>query len=395
MIEKKILRSVLAKLVSGGVRITYWDGTTETYGPDKPYLHITIKSRKVVRDVLARNSVGFGEAYMDGNLLIDGSIDQMIRLTAENKKIFRRLVRIAHTTALKKGYQRNKRSGQKRQIAHHYDIGNDFYKLWLDSSMTYSCAYFKKLTDTLEQAQQQKVGHILKKLQLKKGQTLLDIGSGWGTLAITAARQYGVKVTGISLSEEQVKHSKAAAKAAGVDKLVSFSVMNYQDLAESGKQFDRVVSVGMFEHVGRGNQDEYFTAISTLLKDKGLSVLHTISKDTEMRSDSWINKYIFPGGYIPSVRQVVGALPDYDFHLVDYENLRIHYAMTLDEWLRRFEKNSDKVAKMFDERFVRMWRFYLAASSGSFRYGQIGLSQFVFTKGNVNDLPLTREFLYK
>ena len=171
--------------------------------------------------------------------------------------------------------------------------------------------------------------------------------------------------------------------------------MNYQDLAESGKQFDRVVSVGMFEHVGRGNQDEYFTAISTLLKDKGLSVLHTISKDTEMRSDSWINKYIFPGGYIPSVRQVVGALPDYDFHLVDYENLRIHYAMTLDEWLRRFEKNSDKVAKMFDERFVRMWRFYLAASSGSFRYGQIGLSQFVFTKGNVNDLPLTREFLYK
>jgi cyclopropane-fatty-acyl-phospholipid synthase len=393
--EKRIAHQLLSKLTAGGVRITYWDGTSTVYGSDEPYLHITIKSPKVLRAIARQASVGVGEAYMRGDLEIDGPLDQLIRLTMANKHAFGRLSNFKGVKALQ-SYSRNKRSGQQRQIAHHYDIGNDFYKLWLDKSMTYSCAYFEKPTDTLEKAQEQKVDHLLRKLQLKKGQTMLDIGSGWGTLAIQAAKRYGVTVTGISLSEEQVKFSRAAAKKAGVGKQVTFKLMNYQDLAETGKTFDRIISVGMFEHVGERNQQKYFEAVDTMLVDGGVSVLHTISRDlVEARADPWIQKYIFPGGYLPSIRQVVSELPEHNFRLIDYENLRIHYAMTLDEWRRRFDAKRPVIAEMFDEEFCRMWEFYLATSSGSFRYGGISLSQFVFTKGLNNSLPLTREFLYK
>jgi cyclopropane-fatty-acyl-phospholipid synthase len=331
---------------------------------------------------------------MRGDLEVEEPIDQLIRFSSENKAAYGSLGNFKGVRALR-SYTRNHRSHQKQQIAHHYDIGNDFYKLWLDESMTYSCAYFKKASDSLELAQKQKVDHLLQKLQLEKGQTMLDIGSGWGTLAIQAAVQYGVRVTGISLSEEQVKYSKEAAKKAGVSKQVSFKLMNYQDLAETGKVFDRIISVGMFEHVGRRNQNEYFKAVNKMLVNGGVSVLHTISHEFEEPADPWIQKYIFPGGYIPSIRQVVGALPDHDFHIVDFENLRMHYAMTLDIWRKRFAKNRPAVAKMFDEQFCRMWEFYLGTSSGSFRYGELSLSQIVFTKGLNNELPLTRKFLYK
>jgi cyclopropane-fatty-acyl-phospholipid synthase len=391
--EKQIARKLFSKISAGGVQVRYWDGSVENYGPEKPYLHLTIKTPKVLREIAAKASVGIGEAYMRGDLEVEEPLDQLIRFSSENKEAYGKLGNFKGLRAFK-SYTRNHRSRQKRQIAHHYDIGNDFYKLWLDESMTYSCAYFKKASDSLEQAQKQKVDHLLRKLQLKKGQTMLDIGSGWGTLAIQAARKYGVKVIGISLSEEQVKYSKEAAKKAGVSKLVSFKLMNYQDMAETGKVFDRVISVGMFEHVGRRNQKEYFKAVNKLLAEDGLSVLHTISCEFEHPSDPWIQKYIFPGGYIPSTRQVIHELPDHDLHLVDYENLRIHYAMTLDEWRKRFQKNRKVVEKMFDEQFCRMWEFYLGVSSGSFRYGELDLSQIVFTKGLNNELPLTRDFLY-
>jgi cyclopropane-fatty-acyl-phospholipid synthase len=171
--------------------------------------------------------------------------------------------------------------------------------------------------------------------------------------------------------------------------------MNYQDLAETDSQFDRIISVGMFEHVGKGNHASYFAAVDKMLKPKGLSVLHSITHAREIPADPWTDKYIFPGGYIPSVRETVAHLPRHEFQLIDYENLRIHYAMTLDEWWRRFESHKDKVLKMFDERFYRMWRLWLSGSSAAFRYGDLSLSQFVFTKGLNNELPLTREFLYK
>lgn len=391
MIEKQLLNGILSHISSGGVRVDYWDGTSVTYGPGKPLTAITIKHPKAVRAMIKNLSLGFGESYMNGLIDIEGPLDEINRLAVENAPKFKALRKLRWARA----HNRNVRGQQQRQIAHHYDIGNDFYRLWLDKSLTYSCAYFASPKDSLETAQLGKVDHILRKLQLTKDTSLLDIGSGWGTLLIRAAKEYGISGLGITLSREQLKHATDAAQAVGVGDRIRFELLNYQDLAESSERFDRIVSVGMFEHVGRGNHGTYFSAVQKLLKPQGISVLHSITHEHVTLPDPWIDKYIFPGGYIPAISQVVSAFPKYDFHLYDYENLRIHYAMTLDEWLRRFEKRKAAILKMYDERFYRMWRLYLASASAAFRYGDIGLSQFVFSKGLNNSLPLTREFLYQ
>jgi len=368
----------------------YWDGETRQYGSGKPYFTMHIKAPAAVRAILRNMTLGFGESYMDGLIEIDGPLSNIGRIVSENQTAFTKL-RFDNLTHLT---HRNVKRNQKRFIQHHYDLGNDFYKLWLDQSLSYSCAYFRQPSDTLEQAQTQKIRYLLAKLQLQKGQRLLDIGSGWGRLLITAAKEYGVTGLGVTLSEQQLKGSRQAAKAAGVAKQVTFELCNYQDLADRGEIFDRIISVGMFEHVGRGNHKYYYQAVKDMLAPNGLSVLHTITHETEKAIDTWTDRYIFPGGYIPSTREVVAALPKYDFRLLDYENLRLHYAMTLEEWQRRFEKNRATVLKMYDERFYRMWDLWLASSAAGFRYGELNLSQFVLSKGINNDLPLTREFLY-
>jgi cyclopropane-fatty-acyl-phospholipid synthase len=391
MIEKGLLHQVLSRIKHGAVKVNYWDGTSVTYGNGKPYFTMTLKNAAVVRAILRNLTLGFGEGYMSGDIDIDGPVDNIMRLAGQNTPAFARM----SSWRWIKAQNVNIRPNQRQQIAHHYDLGNDFYKLWLDKSMAYSCAYYKKADDTLEQAQSQKIDHLLRKLQLQKGQTLLDIGSGWGALLIRAAKDYGITGHGVTLSSEQWQHSQQAAKAAGVEKQVTFELLGYQDLADRGETYDRIISVGMFEHVGQKNQADYFKAVNTMLKPGAISVLHTITHEHETATEPWIDKYIFPGGYIPSIREVVSELPNHDFHLFDYENLRMHYAKTLDEWLRRYEAHKDKVLKMYDESFYRMWRLYLGSSSAAFRYGDLGLSQFVFTKGLNNDLPLTREFLYK
>ncbi|MDB5178175.1 MAG: cfa [Patescibacteria group bacterium] len=391
MIEKRIIHQIFRQIHHGAMTVSYWDGTSVAYGRGEPYFQMAIKTPAAVRAILRNMTLGFCESYMNGRIDIDGPLENIGRLVSENNRAFSKLS-FNRFTRLRAP---NSRRRQPRQIQHHYDLGNDFYKLWLDRSMTYSCAYFHTPEDTLEAAQQQKVGHILRKLQLSPGQRLLDIGSGWGALLITAAQRYGVTGHGITLSKEQYAHSQAAAEQAGVAGQVTFELTNYQDLAEQPVEFDRIVSVGMYEHVGRHNQDNYFSAVGRLLAPGGLSVLHTITNQFETTPDPWIDKYIFPGGYIPAVREVVHKLPRHNFHLTDYENLRLHYALTLEEWLRRFERQEPAILQMYDERFCRMWRMYLASSAAGFRYGDLSLSQFTFTKGLGNDLPLTREYLYR
>jgi cyclopropane-fatty-acyl-phospholipid synthase len=391
IVEKQLMNAFLSRIRTGAVTIHYWDDTTITYGPGKPDLTVSFKSPKAVRAMLRNMTLGFGENFMDGVIEVDGPLDHIGKLVAENHSAFLPLIatKITHLPS------RNTRNRQKDQIQHHYDLGNDFYKLWLDKSMTYSCAYFTSPKDTLEQAQEAKRSLLLRKLQLQKGQRLLDIGSGWGSLLIKAAQEYGVSGLGVTLSKEQYEHSTAEAKRLGLDKKIKFELANYQDLVERKAQYDRIISVGMFEHVGRGNQKRYFDVIQKLLADDGLSVLHTICVPREALVDPWIDKYIFPGGHLPSIKNITKSLASHDFNLIDFENLRIHYAMTLDEWWKRYENNREKVIKMYDERFYRMWRFWLASSSAGFRYGDLNLGQFVFTKGLNNNLPLTREHIYK
>jgi cyclopropane-fatty-acyl-phospholipid synthase len=261
--------------------------------------------------------------------------------------------------------------------------------------MLYTCAYFKNPQMSLEDAQKAKIEHILKKLQLKRGDTLLDIGSGWGNLLFSAVKKYGVEGVGITLSQEQLKYCRQQSKKMGLSKKLQFKLMNYQDLDPNKYQFDRIVSVGMFEHVGKENMWTYMKCVHDLLREDGLSVLHTITKQDELPAPRWLDKYIFPGGYIPSIRSIIDLLPDYDFRLLDVENLRINYSLTLDEWLKRFDKNKEIISQMYDDKFVRMWRLWLASSSVSFKYGENDLMQIIFSKGVNNHLPINREYLYK
>lgn len=388
--EKRVLSKLLAQIKHGTLVVTFWDGETQRHGRGKPQVHITIHDKSVVRAMLKNSSLVIGEAYVSGMIEVDEPLTDLIKLAELNRTT-------TEAAGLKNrfsGLNKNKKSSQAKFIQHHYDLGNDFYKLWLDPTMSYSCAYFNSPRDSLEKAQRQKTDHILRKLQLEPGMKLLDIGSGWGHLLVTAAKRYEVRGVGVTLSREQVAYAKALAKREGVDKLVEFRLLNYLDLPKNGN-FDRVVSVGFFEHVGRGNQRDYFKQVAAQLKPGGISVLHSISHQNESPTDPWIDKYIFPGGYIPSVRETTAQLPEHGFYLFDYENLGQHYAMTLERWWQAFERNKSNVIQMYDERFYRMWRLYLIGSMTAFRGGNTHLSQWTFKKGPDPDWPLTRKYLYK
>jgi cyclopropane-fatty-acyl-phospholipid synthase len=259
MLEKALLNRVLRLVKVGSLRVTYWTGETVTYGNGKVYAHLTIHNPKAIRALAKNPTLGFGESYMNGDIDYDGDLRMIGKLITDNQEIPKRLAKLKPVAPQR--LNPNHKKTQAKQIQHHYDLGNTFYKLWLDQSMTYSCAYFHRASDSLEQAQIQKLDHVLAKLQLKPGMTLLDIGSGWGQLLIRAAQEYGVTGHGITLSQEQYKLSTAKAKKLGLANKLTFELINYQDLAKRDLVFDRVVSVGMFEHVGQGNHEDYFKAV--------------------------------------------------------------------------------------------------------------------------------------
>lgn len=386
--KKYMFDKFFKSLKADGFQIVYWDNTVGTYGKGEPKIKIIFNEEIPFNAFMQNLEIMFCEAYMDGKIDIEGNFEEIMKVLEQNKHLLSR----SPLTAIKKLTSITK---QKQDVQHHYDLGNEFYSLWLDETMSYSCAYFKSLDDTLYQAQLQKIDHVLGKLQLKAGERLLDIGSGWGWLIIRAAQQYGVKAMGITLSEEQYKKTKERIKELGLEGQVDVELAHYRELSSKKYTFDKIASVGMFEHVGQENYPDFMKIVNELLEDKGLMLLHTITQLTEQPVSPWIDKYIFPGGYIPSVRQIINLLPDYDFHLIDVESLRMHYAYTLDKWLENFEQHKEKVAAMYSERFVRMWRLYLSFSAGSFRYRGLNVHQILFSKGLNNDLALTREHLYR
>lgn len=392
MFERAIADQVLGRLVKRGrVQVTFWDGSVSEYGdlasPSDELLAVEIVDPALVRRLLVNVSLAVGEGYMNKQLLVD---------EGQLPLLFELIIRNLPAASLRQPFrrQRNEKKRQRSYIETHYDVGNDYYDLFLDPSRLYSCAYFVNEADSLEKAQRQKIDHLLSKLQLKPGMRLLDIGCGWGELSVAAAKQ-GVQVLGITLSSEQLKGAKELAIREGVADRIEFRLANYQDL--KGEKVDCAVSVGMFEHVGRDNGDQYFSKVAELLVPGGVSVLHTITQQQPRPTNSWIDRYVFPGGYLPTVAEIETGLATHGLWSVDRENLWWHYAETLRHWRIAHRAHRDKIVEMFDERFYLLRDFWLAGSEANFRYGQLGLTQVVFTKGKPADgtWPTTRRYQYR
>ncbi|MBU3074930.1 cyclopropane-fatty-acyl-phospholipid synthase family protein [Clostridium estertheticum] len=390
MTDKLFYKTLLKSMFSDPFEIRFWDGDEEKYGEGESKFKIILNEPIPKGDIINNPSIALGEGYMTKKLEVVGSVQSVIESLYNNKESFlKKSAKYQHL--IKKIKNSIKRS--KDNIEFHYDIGNDFYKLWLDDTMSYSCGYFKNDTDSLYQAQINKINHILKKLNLKEGQTLLDIGCGWGELIITAAKQYKVKAIGITLSEEQFEKVNERIKAEGLEDLVEVKLEDYREL--KNLKFDRIVSIGMLEHVGLDNLSEYFHVVNSLLNDKGLSLVHCITGINEGGTNTWIDKYIFPGGHVPAIKTIISDIAEQEFELIDIESLRRHYGKTLEHWAENFENALPIISKSKDETFIRMWRLYLNSCAASFNCGNINLHQILFAKGVNNDLPLTREYLYK
>jgi len=388
--DKLFYKNLLKDMFSDPFQLKLWDGSTENFGEGEPKFKIIFNEPIPKGDIINDPSMALGEGYMSKKLDIEGSVQAVIESLYNNKDSF-----LKHSEKYEKLIKKFKSTikTSKENIAFHYDIGNDFYKLWLDDTMTYSCGYFKNDTDTLNQAQTNKVQHILKKLNLKEGQSLLDIGCGWGELIIAAAKQYKVKAVGITLSSEQLEKANTRIKAEGLENLVEVRLADYRELKNIS--FDRVVSVGMLEHVGKDNLTEYFSIVNNLLKDKGVSLLHCITGVNEGGTNTWIDKYIFPGGDLPAIKDLIRDIAEQNFELIDVESLRRHYGRTLEHWTKNFENALPEIEKTKDETFIRMWRMYLNSCAASFNSGNINIHQILFAKGVNNEIPWTRDYMYK
>jgi len=388
----QMLRRIFEQQARGGsFTVTYWDGETQHYGEGEPQFAIHFRDDNILDLVQGDMLIGLGEAYMDGRVDVEGDLADLVSLAFGNGFVSpTQEVKGIAGTAMRMVAGIRSLDRQKENIAHHYDLGNDFFSLWLDESLTYSCAYFRNLSDTLEQAQQQKLEHSLRKLRLQPGETLLDIGCGWGALVMQAAESFGAKALGITLSEEQHRGANVAIEARGLQEGARVRLVDYGTLAAEGKQFDKIVSIGMIEHVGRAHLEEFARDVEMMLKPGGLALLHLITLVQEGPLHRWIEKHIFPGGYIPTLSEILTHLTARDFRVWDVENLAPHYRMTLDHWSERFERVVPVVREKFDDRFVRMWRLYLRASSASFREGAVEVHQILVSRGRPHTLPLTR-----
>lgn len=388
------LQSFLRKVMrEGALTVRMPDGSTLQFGDGSGTpVTVAITSRRWLARIAANPSLAVGEAYMDGGLVVEqGDIWDFCEMIGRNAK--HRPLKRAGTFErwwLDRRLQANQRSEARRNVAHHYDLSVDFYRRFLDADMQYSCAYFQHPGASLEEAQLAKKRHIAAKLRLAPEQRVLDIGCGWGGLGLTLAQEGGVRVDGITLSTEQLATAQARAEAAGLAGRAQFSLTDYRDV---DGPYDRIVSVGMFEHVGRPNFQTYFDQVSRLLSDDGVAVIHSIGRyEGPSFTQSWIAKYIFPGGYIPAMSEVLTCVERAGLMVTDIEILRLHYADTLKAWRERFNRQRAEIARIYDERFCRMWEFYLCLSEIAFRYRGHMVFQLQLTK-KIDAVPLTRDYI--
>lgn len=348
---------------------------------------VHIRDNATLRRIAGYPALATGEAYMDGGLIMErGTVYDFLAVVTRN------LRNVAPRRGLfgRKPRPTNQRSAARRNVAHHYDLSGELYRLFLDTDRQYSCAYFPHPDISIEEAQIAKKRHLAAKLLLEPGQRVLDIGSGWGGLALTLAEEHGAEVLGVTLSKEQLEESRKRAAQRGLERRVSFEPLDYRDVQGT---FDRIVSVGMFEHVGPAHYDAYFQTIERLLDAKGVAVVHTIGTLAgPSAGNPWIEKYIFPGGTIPALSQIAAAVERTRLVLTDIEVLRLHYAETLRAWSERFAANRDKVRALYDERFCRMWEFYLAGAEAGFREGSLVVFQVQLAKDR-RAVPQTRDYI--
>ncbi|MDB9811397.1 cyclopropane-fatty-acyl-phospholipid synthase family protein [Candidatus Pelagibacter sp.] len=364
---------------------------------NKDPIILKILDKKLHYKLLFRPDLYFGEAYAEGDIVIEnGTLTDFLDLALMNigrggLNFFSQLLnKLSGSYRYLTNFNFIKKS--KMNVAHHYDLSDDLYDLFLDPKRQYSCGYFKNENDTLETAQINKIQHIIKKLNIKPNQKVLDIGCGWGSLAIDIASSTNCEVTGITLSKNQFDHCEKKAKELNLENQVTFKLIDYRELNE---KFDRIVSVGMFEHVGRKFYKKFFKQIDRLLNNNGVSLIHTIGSVNPPRDPHpWITKYIFPGGYTPSLSEVTTPIEKAGLIVSDIEVLRLHYSFTLRHWKENCIKNKLKITKMFDEKFFRMWEFYLAGCEIAFKWGDQVVYQFQLTK-NYTSTPPTRDYIYQ
>lgn len=401
-----ILGRFLGSIIkSGTIAVIQPDGTTEKFGHSEagfPDVAVRLADAGVMRQILLDPRLGAAEAFMDGRLIMEqGDIMELIQLLRANRR-WERGGKLHDPSFFKKAKDLvasrldriNGQNRSKANVAHHYDLSRDLYELFLDQDMQYSCAYWTDPGNSLEQAQLDKKAHIAAKLDLRSGQKVLDIGCGWGGMALYLHQKFGVEILGITLSEEQLKVAQERAEKEGVADKVKFELIDYRDLAErDAGQYDRIVSVGMFEHVGTPNFKTFFRSAANLMTDEGVMLLHTIGRMGKPgTTDAFTRKYIFPGGYIPALSETVEASEHFRLMATDIETLRLHYALTLREWYKRTVANRDRIIALYDERFFRLWTFYLAGATAAFESGSMCNYQIQFSR-NRHSLPITRDYI--
>lgn len=389
-LEKFLLSNLLRGIGDPPVEIALWNGETVSNHRSGIAARVLIRDRGALLRLLLDAELHFGELYAAERIEVEGDLLKFLEAVyrvwpvstrSRTDMLLSRLFGLHNTL-----------DRARSNIHHHYDIGNDFYQLWLDERMVYTCAYFRTPNATLEQAQLAKLDHICRKLRLQPGEEVVEAGCGWGALALHMAKHYGVKVTAYNISREQIAFARERARAAGLEDRVEFIEDDYRNVRG---RCDAFVSVGMLEHVGLEHYRELGAVIDRSLKEEGRGLIHSIGVNFPREMDAWTEHHIFPGAALPSLGQMMQLLEPFDFSVLDVENLRLHYSKTLEHWLQRFDANAERIEKMYDREFVRAWRLYLAGGTTTFKTGGMQLFQVTFARGGHNRIPWTRQYLYE